>query len=182
MTFLWPNMDSYIKSELLADLGPNSNIYSTLRLAEVTIAQEVVLSHLTTPSLVIDSHEAFPVFGSHGDGTVKTDSRYPYLLIVFDRVQDTTTAGRLSVDSYAVLKANMQEHLRRLIEWLAAHWGLRGVAESSDGESIAKMTIEDKGVAIELWGPEAGTSVGGPPASYFWGLAAVPFSIETTGT
>ena len=145
----------------------------------MTLGDHAEPSHMVTPSLLIDSHEAFPVFGSHGAGTVKTDSRYPYLMIVFDKVQDQTAAGPPVVDSYATLKANMQEHLRRLVEWLAGHWCLPGVAVSSDGEHIANMTIPGVGTSIELWGPEASVEPGGTPKSYFWGLAAVPFSVDT---
>lgn len=171
MTYLWSNIDSYLKSELLADLGPSSSTYSTLKLAEVTVGPLIDRSHATTPSLLIVSFEAFPTFGSHGAGTVLTDSRYPYLLIVFDKLQDATTDGPPAVDSYAILKANMQEHQRRLVAWLAAHWGLPGVAASSDGERISNMNIPSEGASIELEGPADG--------GYFWGLAAVPFSVET---
>ena len=50
MTYLWANIDAYLKTQIMTDLGPNSGTYSTLRLAEVTLGDHAEPSHMVTPS------------------------------------------------------------------------------------------------------------------------------------
>jgi len=143
---LWNDIDAYLQTHLLADLGPASALYTTLLVTEVKVGERLDLDHVTAPALFVYGRDADYSGGPHGDGDVHTDTVYPYTIGVL-----------ASGASITVAVANVKTILRRVRTCIEDHHGLAGLT-ASDGETVSRTHLIDAYALLR--GPAKGTYLG----------------------
>jgi|WetSurMetagenome_2_1015567.scaffolds.fasta_scaffold02313_14 hypothetical protein len=149
---LWADLDTYLAGAVTTDLGANSALYTTLRVAEVTVGPQIDEQHANLPAVLIVGQRLLYRLNDYG----ALASEYPYLLAVV-----------YGHENYLTLKANLQELARRL---RLSIWerGVFGGLASSDGERVWDTELGD--IELTTWGPVEGL---------YYGAAELPLTVRS---
>lgn len=156
---LWADIDTYLATELLAELG-TSGSYNTLQVRQVVIDDlldfEKAIKLGNYPSVIVQSSLATQAPGPHGGGTARIENTYDYSLVAICKS-----------NGQAQCKQDIQELRRRFREFLRTRLALGGL-EATDGESVQKVLWGRS--LLEVWVNEK------QPGTYF-GVTAMEFKV-----
>ena len=150
---LWTDIDTYLTTAITTDLGTSSLLYTTLRVASVTVGPQIDEQHASLPAVLIVGQRCLTKLSDMG----ALAAEYPYLLAV--------VYGHAT---YLTLKANLQELTRRL---RLSMWnrGVFGGMMATDNERVWDVELGD--VEMTTWGPVEGV---------YYGSAEVPLIVRSS--
>lgn len=157
---LWNDIDAYLLTELVTELGADSATYADILLAQVVAGDTFDPDQVSYPFCLVRGFEVEDAdAGPHGDGDVHYDLAYPYELVL-GVVEPTLDAARTDI----------KELLRRAREFIRARPAF-GQLSAADGETIVE--VMPGRVRVELYGKN------GINQGAYMGLASVSFTVKT---
>lgn len=156
---LWADIDEYLRTELIAELGSGGS-YNTQVVKQVLIDDllgfDGVVKLDAYPVVLVRSSTANQAPGAHGGGVVNVENSYDYQLVAV-----------LKATGQAQCKRDVQEMRRRLREFLRTRLAL-GALTATDGERVQRITWGRS--LLEVWANEK------QPGAFF-GVTAMEFKI-----
>jgi len=157
---LWADIDTYLATELLAELGSAGN-YTSQVVKQVIVDDIMDFTGATKadnyPLVIVRSSTASQAPGPHGGGSARVENTYEYSIV-----------GVLKATGQAQCKRDVQELRRRLREFLKTRLALGGLMSTDDGERVQKVTWGRS--LLEVWANEK------QPGTYF-GVTAMEFKV-----
>lgn len=159
---LWADIDTYLATELLAELGSGGS-YTSQVVRQVILDDIMDFTGATKldnyPVVLVRSSTATQAPGPHGGGSAKVENTYDYQIV-----------GVLKASGQAQCKRDVQEMRRRLREFLRTRLALGGLTSTDDGERVQKVTWGRS--LLEVWANEK------QPGTFF-GVTALEFKVIT---
>lgn len=138
---LWNDIDAYLETAFLTDLGEDSD-YATVVVAEVHNTAEWTPGKWALPAVAFNGNEADSEYGAQHDGFPHEHPTYAYVV-----------SGVVKEASDATARANAKILLARLRESLRTRFALDGLDPSSisadgSGESIVETRVPSWAVYV----------------------------------
>lgn len=157
---LWADIDDYLRTELIAELGSAGN-YTSQVVKQVIVDDIMDFTGATKtdnyPLVIVRSSTATQAPGPHGGGSARVENTYDYSIV-----------GVLKATGQAQCKRDVQEMRRRLREFIRTRLALGGLMSTDDGERVQKVTWGRS--LLEVWANEK------QPGTYF-GVTALEFKV-----
>ena len=157
---LWADIDDYLRTELIAELGSAGN-YTSQVVKQVIVDDIMDFTGATKadnyPLVIVRSSTATQAPGPHGGGSARVENTYDYSLVAV-----------LKSTGQAQCKRDVQEMRRRLREFIRTRLALGGLMSTDDGERVQKVTWGRS--LLEVWANEK------QPGTYF-GVTALEFKV-----
>jgi len=157
---LWADIDDYLRTELIAELGV-SGAYTSQVVRQVIVDDIMDFTGATKadnyPLVIVRSSTATQAPGPHGGGSARVENTYDYSIV-----------GVLKATGQAQCKRDVQEMRRRLREFIRTRLALGGLMSTDDGERVQKVTWGRS--LLEVWVNEK------QPGTYF-GVTALEFKV-----
>lgn len=133
---LWNDIDGYLETNLLADLGAGSG-YGSLFVAQVHNTHQWTPERWTLPAVAFNGNEAASRYGTQHDGYPQEEPTYEYVVTAVVKESAEATA-----------RTNAKILCARLRESLRVRFGMDGLGASTLGEAIIETRVPEWAVYV----------------------------------